>query len=312
MKKTRFIPYALAAVVAAVFPLLSGAYLQQVAITILLYMALAVTWDMILRSGQLSFGTAGFFGLGSYASALFFLRLGVDPVVGILLGGVFAGVVALLVGLAVLRLRGMYFAIVTLALASIFRVVVRNIPALTGGAEGMMLPSVIFGGDATKLYGLALVVAVLAVLASEIFERSRIRLALTSIRNDERVAKSSGINVFWYLVFVFTIASAIQGIAGGTYVQVYGFVSPEGSFHANFLLLPLAMALLGGIHSTWGPVLGALILGMMGEYLKLQIPYGHLLVYGGIIVLVTLFLPQGVVGAFRQRLGAWQAARRSR
>jgi len=312
MKTTRFIPYTLAAVVAAVFPLLSGAYLQQVAITILLYMALAVTWDMILRSGQLSFGTAGFFGLGSYASALFFLRLGVDPVVGILLGGIFAGVVALLVGLAVLRLRGMYFAIVTLALASIFRVVARNIPALTGGAEGMMLPSVIFGGDATKLYGLALVVAVLAVLASEIFERSRIRLALTSIRNDERVAKSSGINVFWYLVFVFTVASAIQGIAGGTYVQVYGFVSPEGSFHANFLLLPLAMALLGGIHSTWGPVLGALILGMMGEYLKLQIPYGHLLVYGGIIVLVTLFLPQGVVGAFRQRLSGWHTARRSR
>jgi branched-chain amino acid transport system permease protein len=302
MRLTRFIPYAVGAAVAVVFPLLSGVYTQQIAITILLYMALAVTWDMILRSGQLSFGTAGFFGLGSYAAVLLFLRAGLHPVLGILLGGVFAGVVALLVGLAVLKLRGMYFAIVTLALAGIFNVVTRNFSGLTGGPEGLMLPSVIFGGDSVKLYWLALSVAVLAIIVSEIFEKSRVRFASTSIRNDERVAKSSGIHVFWYLVFVFALSSAIQGIAGGTYAQVYGFVSPEGSFHANFLLLPLAMALLGGIHSTWGPVIGALLLGVMGEYLKLQIPYGHLLVYGGIIVLVTLFLPKGVVGAFRARL----------
>lgn len=309
MRISRYIPYAVGALAAVLFPLLSGVYAQQIAITTLLYMALAVTWDMILRSGQLSFGTHGFFGLGSYAAVLLFLRLGINPILGILLAGLFAGVVALLVGLAVLRLRGMYFAIVTLASAGIFTVVTRNIPEVTGGSEGMMLPSVLFGGDSVKLYVLALVVAVLAIAASELFERSRVRLALTSIRNDERVAKSSGINVFWYLVFVFAVSSAIQGIAGGVYAQTYGFVSPEGSFHVNFLLLPLAMALLGGVHSTWGPVIGALALGVMGEYLKLQIPYGHLLVYGGIIVLVTLFLPQGVVGAFRSRVRHGRAAR---
>jgi len=309
MRTSRYIPYAIGAVVAVVFPFLSGVYTQQIATTTLLYLALAVTWDMILRSGQLSFGTSGFFGLGSYAAVLLFLRAGIDPLLTIVLGGAFAGVVALLVGLAVLRLRGMYFAIVTLASASIFAVVVRNIPQLTGGPEGMMLPSVIFGGDPGKTYWVALAVGALAVIASELSERSRVRLALTSIRNDERVAKSSGINVFWYLVFVFTLASAIQGIAGGAYAHVYGFVSPEGSFHLNFLLLPLAMALLGGIHTTWGPVIGALALGVLGEYLKLQIPYGHLLVYGGIIVIVTLFLPQGVVGAFRARVRQWQASR---
>lgn len=309
MRISRYIPYAIGAVVAAVFPFLSGVYTQQIAITTLLYMALAVTWDMILRSGQLSFGTAGFFGLGSYAAVLLFQRAGIDPLLTILLGGLFAGIVALLVGLAVLRLRGMYFAIVTLALATIFAVVVRNIPQLTGGPEGLMLPSVIFSGDPGKTYWVALAVGVLAVVASELFERTRVRLALTSIRNEERVAKSSGINVFWYLVFVFTLASAIQGIAGGTYAHVYGFVSPEGSFHLNFLLLPLAMALLGGVHTTWGPVIGALALGIIGEYLKLQIPYGHLLVYGGIIVIVTLFLPQGVVGAFRARVRQWQVGR---
>jgi len=223
----------------------------------------------------------------------------VHPFVSILFGGLVAGVVALLVGLAVLRLRGMYFAITTLALAGIFAVVLRNFPSLTGGPEGKVLPSCVFSGDTQKIYWLALALVAVSILLSEVFERTRIHLALTSIRDDERVAKSSGVNVFKYLVFAFSVTSAIQGLAGGTYAHIFGFVSPEGSFSANFLLLPLAMALLGGIHSTWGPVVGGLVLGFLSEYLKLRIPYGHLLVYGAIIVVVTLFLPQGVVGSVK-------------
>jgi branched-chain amino acid transport system permease protein len=312
MSIVRYVPYLVGAAVAATFPLFSGAYLEQVAVATLIYLTLAVTWDMLLRSGQLGFGTAGFFGLGSYAAVLLFLNLGVHPFVSILFGGVVAGVVALLVGLAVLRLRGMYFAITTLALAGIFAVVLRNFPRLTGGPEGMMLPNCIFAGDTREIFWLTLVLAVFAIVVSEVFERTRIHLALTSIRNDERVAKSSGVNVFKYLVFAFAATSAIQGLAGGTYAHIFGFVSPEGSFSANFLLLPMAMALLGGIHSTWGPVLGGLVLGALSEYLKLQIPYGHLLVYGAIIVVVILFLPQGLTGsvrAWRRRSHAARGAR---
>lgn len=312
MRMTRYVPYLLGAAVAATFPLFTGAYLEQVAVSTLLYLTLAVSWDMLLRSGQLGFGTAGFFGLGSYAAVLLFLNTNVHPFLSIAFGGVAAGVVALLVGLAVLRLRGMYFAITTLALAGIFAVVLRNFPRLTGGPEGRMLPTCIYAGDTTRIYWLVLAIAVLTIVISEVFERTRIHLALTSIRDDERVAKSSGVNVFKYLVFVFAVTSAIQGIAGGTYAHVFGFVSPEGSFSANFLLLPLAMALLGGIHSTWGPVVGGLVLGALSEYLKLQIPYGHLLVYGAIIVVVTLFLPQGVRGMFRGRWRQWIAARGAR
>ncbi len=312
MRIARYVPYLVGAAVAATFPLFSGAYLEQVAGATLIYLTLALSWDMLLRSGQLGFGTAGFFGLGSYAAVLLFLNVGVQPFVSIIFGGIVAGVVALLLGLAVLRLRGMYFAITTLALAGIFAVVLRNFPSLTGGAEGKMLPSCIFSGDTANVYWLILVVAVMTIVISEVFERTRIHVALTSIRNDERVAKSSGVNVFKYLVFVFAVTSAIQGIAGGVYAHVFGFVSPEGSFSANFLLLPLAMALLGGIHSTWGPVIGALVLGALSEYLKLQIPYGHLLVYGAIIVVVILFLPQGLSGAARAWRGRSHAARGAR
>jgi len=302
MKHTR---YLLSLAVLAAFvalPFCTGVYLLNVMGIILIYLALALSWDMLLRSGQISFGMAGLFGVGGYAAGLLHLNAGLSPLTSIVMGGVAAGFLAWLIGMAVLQLRGMYFAIVTLALAEIFRVVVRNLPNLTGGPEGTVLPSAIFGGNSTKTYWLVLSVALVSIIISEVFRRTRVHFALTSIRNDEVVAKSSGINVFKYLVFIFVVTSAIQGITGGAYAHIYGFVSPEGSFSIDFTLLPIAMALLGGMHSTWGPAVGAVVLGVISEFLKLKIPYGHLLVYGLIIVIAILFFPQGIVGTLGQKL----------
>jgi len=302
MKATRYVPQIVGSALAAMVPLVVGAYPQQVAITILIFMALALSWDMLLRSGQLNFGNAGFFGIGSYAAVLLFLDCGVPPLLSIALGGLVAGGVAFAVGLAVLRLRGLYFAIVTLALAAVFRMVALNVPDLTGGAMGKILPTTLFRGDTALTYWLVLGFTLFVIVLSEVFERTRIRFALTAMRNDESVAKSSGINVFLYLVLVFTLTSVIQGVAGGLYSHIHGFVAPESSFHVNFLLLPLTMALLGGTYGTWGPVAGAIILGVVSEYLKLRIPYGHLLVYGAMIVIITLFAPRGVLRALKVQL----------
>jgi branched-chain amino acid transport system permease protein len=302
MRNSRYLLYIAILIILLTLPLYTGVYLLNVTDIILIYLALALSWDMLLRSGQISFGMAGLFGVGGYAAALLYLNVGVNPLFSIFLGGLAAGALAWLVGMTVLQLRGMYFAIVTLALAEIFRVIVRNLPNLTGGPEGTILPSAIFSGNSTKTYWLVLTVAVVSIIASEIFRRTRIHFALTSIRNDEIVAKSSGIDVFKYLVFIFVITSAIQGIAGGAYAHIYGFVSPEGSFSLDFTLLPIAMALMGGMHSTWGPVVGAVLLGAVSEFLKLRIPYGHLLVYGLIIVIAILFFPQGIVGTLGQRM----------
>jgi len=296
MKKSRPLLYLIVLVLLFTLPFYMGVYALNVMDIILIYMALALSWDMLLRSGQISFGMAGFFGVGGYAAVLLFLNTGMHPLLSIVLGGLAAGGLAWLIGSAVLQLRGMYFAIVTLALAEIFRVIVRNLPDLTGGPEGTVLSQAIFAGNSTYTYWLVLTAAALSVIVSEVFRHSRIHFALTSIRNDEIVAKSSGIDVFKYLVFLFAVTSAIQGITGGAYAHIYGFVSPEGSFSVDFTLLPIAMALLGGMHSTWGPVVGAVVLGVVSEFLKLQIPYGHLMVYGIIIVVAILFFPQGIVG----------------
>lgn len=312
MKATRYIPHVVGLGLAVAFPLFTGVYIQQVTITILIYMSLAISWDMLLRSGQLNFGNAGFFGIGSYAAVLLFLNLGIPALPSIVLGGLITGGVAFLLGLAILRLRGLYFAIITLALAAVFKVVALNLPKLTGGAAGKMLPRVLFQGNAAHTFWLVLGFTLFVILLSEMFERSRIRYALTSMRNDEQVAKSSGIDVFRYLVFVFTLTSILQGMAGGLYAHVYGFVAPESSFSVTFLLLPLTMALLGGIYGTWGPVVGALILGVISEYLKLQIPYGHLMVYGAMIVVVTLFAPRGVIRALGTQVKRLFAVRGAR
>jgi branched-chain amino acid transport system permease protein len=300
--RKRYFLYIAILIILLTLPLYTGVYVLNVMDIILIYTALALSWDMLLRSGQISFGVAGLFGVGGYAAVLLNLNTGMNALICIVLGGLVAGILSWLIGIAVLQLRGMYFAIVTLALAEIFRVIIRNLPDLTGGPEGTILPSAIFAGDSTKTYWLAIGVAVVSVFASEIFVRTRIHFALTSIRDDEIVAKSSGIDVFKYLVLIFVITSAIQGMTGGAYAHIYGFVSPEGSFSVDFTLLPIAMALLGGVHSTWGPVVGAVVLGVVSEFLKLQIPYGHLLVYGVIIVITILFFPQGIVGTLGKKL----------
>lgn len=283
-------------------PFYTRAYFLHVVMTILIYMTLSLSWDMMLRTGQLSFGVAGFFGVGAYISIVSFANFGINPLVSIFLAGGFMAVIALALGFVVLKLRGIYFAITTLALTTVFSVIIRNTPRLTGGASGKVIPNVIFQGDSSKIYWLILALTLSTILISEIFSRTRVHYAINSIRTDEIVAKSTGINIFKYLIIIFIITAAIQGVTGAVYSQQYGFVSPETTFSLDFLLLPMAMALVGGIYSTWGPIIGAVVLGFASEYLKLIMPYGHQIIYGIIIILIILFLPKGIFGSLKNKV----------
>src|SRR5512135_3651357 len=174
MTKSRYILSIPILIIVLTLPLYTGVYLLNVMDIILIYLALALSWDMLLRSGQISFGMAGLFGVGGYAAALLHLNAGINPLFSIFLGGLAAGFLAWLIGMAVLQLRGMYFAIVTLALAEIFRVIVRNLPDQTGGPEGTILPSAVFAGNSAKTYWLVLTAAALSVAVSEVFRHTRI------------------------------------------------------------------------------------------------------------------------------------------
>lgn len=293
-------------VLSFLIPFFAGAYLVHVLTSIMIFLSLSLSWDMMLRTGQLSFGIVGFFGLGAYASIIAVDDFSAHPLLSILVAAAFSALIALALGWIVLRLREIYFAITTLALSSVFMIFARNLSNITGGSAGKVLYESIFGGDPIKTYWLVLSVTLFVVFISELFERTRVRFAISSIRNDEITAKCSGVNIFKYLVFVFTLTSAIQGAMGALYAQQYAFVEPESTFSANFLLLPMSMALVGGIYSTVGPIIGALALGLASEYLKLVMPYGHLVIYGLILIITIMFMPKGIYGTLVSKFKANQ------
>ncbi len=300
----KYFMIAIVCVLCFLLPFFVGAYLIHVLTSIMIFLSLALSWDMMLRTGQLSFGIAGFFGLGAYASIIAVDDFSIDPLWSILVAAGFAALIALALGWILLRLREIYFAITTLALSSVFMIFARNLSDLTGGSAGKVLYESIFKGDSIKIYWLVLSVALTVILVSELFQRTRIRFAINAIRDDEIAAKCSGVNIFKYLLFVFVLTSAIQGAVGALYAQQYAFVEPESTFSANFLLLPMSMALVGGIYSTLGPIIGAVVLGLASEYLKLIMPYGHLIIYGLILVLTIMFLPRGIYGTVVNRIAA--------
>jgi len=300
----KYFMIAVVCVLCFLLPFFVGAYMIHVLTSIMIFLSLALSWDMMLRTGQLSFGIAGFFGLGAYASIIAVDDFSIDPLWSILVAAGFAALIALALGWIVLRLREIYFAITTLALSSVFMIFARNLSDLTGGSAGKVLYESIFKGDSIKIYWLVLSVALTVILVSELFQRTRIRFAINAIRDDEIAAKCSGVNIFKYLLFVFVLTSAIQGAVGALYAQQYAFVEPESTFSANFLLLPMSMALVGGIYSTLGPIIGAVVLGLASEYLKLIMPYGHLIIYGLILVLTIMFLPRGIYGTVVNRIAA--------
>jgi branched-chain amino acid transport system permease protein len=300
MKSWKYLIFVVGVLIAISLPRFLSVYHLQMLNIILIYMALALSWDILLRSGMMSLGVAGFCGIGGYSAVLCTTNLGMNPLAGILIGSIIAAVVALLVGYSVLHLRAMYFAIVTLAVTEIFRILARNLE-FTGGPEGIILPNAIFKGDAGGTYWLMLTIGVFTIILSWLFQKTRVHFALTAIANDEIVASSSGINIFKYLVAIFVVTSAIQALVGGAYAQIYGFVEPNTSFSVNFVLLPITMVLLGGTNSTWGPVIGAVILSIVAEALKLKIPYGHLFIYGLIMIVAIIWFPGGLIGILKKR-----------
>lgn len=299
MKYWKYLGVLVLLVIAIILPRYLGLYQLQIMNFVFVYIAFALSWDMLLRSGQLSFGIAGFAGIGGYTSIVLCYYFKLEPLLCIVAGAGAAAIVAMLVGSQVLKLRGLYFSIVTLAIGEIFRIVVRNLE-VTGEAEGLLLPNAIFMGDPTKTYWMMFTVAAITIILSILFQKTRMHYALTSIANDEIVAASSGVNIFKYLVIIFAVTSAIQGMAGAAYWQIYASATPEGAFNLGFALIPITMALFGGIGTTWGPVIGATILSVTAELLKLQFPHGHLLVYGLIMVIAILWFPNGIMGIIKK------------
>jgi branched-chain amino acid transport system permease protein len=271
-----------------------------------IYIAMAQGWNLVAGyAGQASLGQHAFFGLGAYVTAICWrdgLTGYLDPL-AMMLSGAVAVLLAIVVGLPLLaKLKGDYFALGTLGLGEVLRVVFIQGGKMTGGPVGIMLPSISYQ-SMRPYYLIALGVATVALLVIYILIHSRIGLGLVAIREDEQAAEANGIPVLRMKILAFAVGAFFTGESGSLTAYYSFHVPPGGVFTLTRGLLPRLMTILGGIGTFWGPVIGALILSGVFELANIWMPELHPLISGLFIVLITIFMPNGVVSLVKKQGG---------
>jgi len=263
-----------------------------------LYIALAQGWNVVAGyGGQASLGQHAFFGLGAYVTAISWKAgwIGYLDPIGMLISGAGAALLAVMIGVPLLaKLRGDYFALGTLGLGEILRVVFTQGGSFTGGPVGLMLPSSEYR-SMIPYYFFALSIALLALLCVWLLVRSRVGLALVAIREDEEAAAANGIHVLKFKIFAFAVGAFFTGLCGSLFAYYLFHIHPSGFFSLNWALLPVLMTILGGIGTLMGPVVGAFVLASVFELANLWLPEIHPIFSGAFIILVMLFLPGGIM-----------------
>ena len=283
-------------------PALHNDYITTVFRAILMYAAMSYGWNLIGGyTGYVSFGQVAFFGLGCYCSAAL-SQLGVNNLLAaIALACIVNALVAILLGMPILRLRGHYFAIATLGIGLALADIIGNLDAL-GGTSGSAVKQVdgsIFWVYYYAMWGVALG----CMLATLFIARSKLGYAFVAIRENEEAAAVLGIDATRYKIIAWAISGMMAGAAGAVFAPANGFLDPSIAFSVDSNVFPIVMALLGGVGTVAGPFIGALILAGTNELLQRYFVNIHTLFFGAIIVLVVLLLPRGLVWVFGLRGG---------
>ncbi len=311
---------AVACAALAVFPLVfTNPLVTEVGVYTLIFMAAATGWNIFSGySGYISLGHAVFFGSGAYfvgiaakdwhlSGSIVFALLPVAAAV--------AAVIAVPFGLIALRVRRHTFVVITIAIFFIFQLMAFNL-SVTNGSAGVLAPNV-FWQAATfndPFYYVALAIAALTVGASWLIRRSRFGLQLLAIRDDEDRARGLGVRAMRVKLVAFVISAAPLGMAGGLWMYFTGQVLPQYGFDPLLDIAVALMAFLGGLGTIAGPVLGAVLLEPLQQYLTLQLSVGYLylIVYGAMFLIVIMFLPRGVIPTAAERLALLRARRLDR
>jgi branched-chain amino acid transport system permease protein len=288
----------------ALVPMLTlDSFILSFLMLLVMYAALSIGWNILGGyAGYQSFGHVAFLGVGGYTSVWLFTGFGIEPYLTAPLGALVAGLVALLVGYPCLRLKGPYFALVTLIVALAVEIVVSNLPGLNA-ASGIFLASPLESSVLSQalLYELMVVVLAVTIAVAWYVEQSKYGLGLYTIREDEEVASTQGIDTAQLKVSAFVISAALAGLTGGIYAWFLGYVTPSPMFDVRISILVVLIALLGGTQSWVGPFLGAILLRVVDQVLVLQFG-GQVaqIMYGLMLVIVILYLPQGLYPHVRE------------
>lgn len=294
----------------AVVPFALGGnnYIMSMIVAALVIGGVALSWALLGNlGGMVSFGHSAFFGVGAYVSAITTVKLGVPVFVALPLGGVGA-VLASIVMMPVLRLRGPYFALAILAYAHIFRILATEWSSVTGGSAGVSgIPSfpTVFGFDfGTKMgaYLIALTLVMLFALAYHRIRGSYYGIALRAMHDSEDATRVVGVNSTLLKAAMLMVSAFIAGVFGAVNAHYINFLEPDYAFNALWVTLPIVAAIFGGYRTISGPVIGALVVYLADQLLfKAIMPTGHQLVLGVLLVLMIVFSPSGLMSLLKKR-----------
>ncbi|MEA2719509.1 MAG: branched-chain amino acid transport system permease protein [Candidatus Eremiobacteraeota bacterium] len=297
--KRAVLPLAAVAVVVLILaPLRLNGYAINLLYVTVLSIALAYGWNIISGyAGYFSFGQIAFFGVGSYATALIVVNWHWYWMAAALAGGVLALLLAIPLGYVMLRLRGPFFAMGMFGMAQMVRVLVTAIPA-TGSGSGLFLPP---GSGITEVYYWTLAICVGAIGLTVWIDRSAFGLRLQALREDEQVAATLGVETTRAKITAFGLSALIPGLLGGGYALYLTYIEPDAVFSSRLDLQSIVMAILGGLGTVWGPLIGGLVMTQISEALWARFPQIYLMIFGGLLVVLLIALPRGIVPAFAAR-----------
>jgi branched-chain amino acid transport system permease protein len=260
----------------------------------LYYVCLTAAWNFFSGfSGYINFGFVAFIGVGMYATVIALVDYGAALWVGYLIGGLGAAIFAALIGYPVLRIRGAYFSIAMLAVAEGARILfgTEYLEPFTRGGRGFP----VLAGTLHQQYYAMLVLAVVIVGASFWFARSRFGLALIAVREDEAAAEGLGVNTTAVKVAAFVISAFFAGVAGGIHATFVHYIDPTAAFDMKYTVLPIIMAIFGGLGTVLGPVIGAVGLEVVSDFAWLYLGRLNVTIFGLILIALVLWLPDGLL-----------------
>src|SRR3954451_13055218 len=291
------------------YPVLSDNLYYQNMIIFSLVFAIAASGLSIITglAGYVSLGQGAFIGLGGYTVGVLATKHPDTNVwLWMPLAGVVAALVALILGFVALRARGPSFVIITVAFLFLVQVIAINWRSLTGGTEGLSLPIPTWSIDIQNwpFYYTLVGILALQLLLTWWIRRTKLGTGLVAIREDETKAATIGINLPVEKIIAFVASSVLVGVAGGVYGYYLTFIDPRGMFNILLSVETMLALLVGGKATLWGPVLGAFIVEPLNEYANNNLGGGnpHLLLFGGLLIMIVLFLPQGVLPAIESLL----------
>lgn len=283
--------------VAALAPWFGGQFVLHLAVLTALNVLVVNGLALVSRSGQLSLGHAAFMAVSAYVAVLTSNIMGLSFVTSTLVATAVTAIVAFVLGWIILRLRGVYFVLVTFAFGELIRLVLLDFSDITGGANGIagIAAAEIFGfafDSRAKFYGLALFGALASTLFMLVLFRKPIGQAIDSVADNPSLAESSGLSVHRLQLFSFVVGCALAAIGGALQARYIGYISPE-SFNTSISIGLIIMLVIGGRMSVWGPLVGAIVLTPLPELFRGAVQTQHIF-YGAALILILRFLPGGL------------------